>query len=59
METDFETFLCQWKPLLKLDGIQFLNNIPARESVFLPGETDFLARGKQFFSPFVIDFWQW
>ena len=57
METDFKTFLCQWKPLLKSDGIQFLNNIPAGESVFLPGETDFLARGNQFFSPFVIDFW--
>ena len=47
METDFRAFF-----------LQFLKNIPLRESLFLLGETDFVASGKQFFSPFVTDFWQ-
>ena len=35
-----------------LDRIQFLKNIPARESLFLLGETDFLASGNHLFLHF-------
>ena len=54
METDFRTFFLLAKTITEI----ILKNIPARESLFALRETDFLASGNQFFSPFVTDFWQ-
>ena len=52
METDIRGFFCSWKPLLIFGEIQFLKSIPAREILFVVGETDFPASGIPFFLHF-------
>ena len=55
MQTDFRTSFLLVETINKLGETQFFKTVPARGSLFLPVEIEFLADGNHFFSRFFRD----